>query len=228
MTRWRPVPAAWRREALRTNLWLVPTVEVVCAAVLFAGTYAVDRAAYGGSVSLPSWLYSGTPDSVRQILTAIAAAEITVVGVVFSITIVALTLAATQFGPRMLRNFTRDRVTQLTLGTFVASFSYAVITLVSIAPGRHGEFVPHLSATVALVFVVVDLGVLIVFIDHISKLIQLPQVIASIAGDLAKAIDAEIPAHSVRGLRTGPSVSELRRRMDEGGGVIRARRSGYL
>jgi uncharacterized membrane protein len=145
--------------------------------------------------------------------------------VVFSITIVALTLAATQFEPRMLRNFTRDRVTQLTLGTFVASFSYAVIMLVSIAPGRHGEFVPHLSVTVALVFVVVDLGVLIVFIDHISKLIQLPQVIASIAGDLAKAIDAEIPAHSVRGLRTGPSVSEMTRRMDEGGGVIRARRS---
>lgn len=85
---------------------------------------------------------------------------------VFSITIVALTLAATQFGPRMLRNFTRDRVTQLTLGTFVASFSYAVVTLVSIAPGRPGEFVPHLSVTVALVFVVVDLGVLIVFIDH--------------------------------------------------------------
>jgi uncharacterized membrane protein len=228
MTRWRPLPAAWRREALRTNLWLVPTVEVVCAAVLFTGTYAVDRAAYAGSLGLPSWLYSGTADSVRQILTAVAAAEITVVGVVFSITIVALTLAATQFGPRMLRNFTRDRVTQLTLGTFVASFSYAVITLVSIAPGRHGEFVPHLSVTVALVFVVMDLGVLIVFIDHISKLIQLPQVIASIAGDLANAIDAEIPAQSVRGLRTGPSVSEMATRMDDRGGVIRARRSGYL
>jgi uncharacterized membrane protein len=228
MTRWTPLPAAWRREALRTNLWLVPTVEVACAAALFAGTYAVDRAAYGGSLTLPSWLYSGTADSVRQILTAIAAAEITVVGVVFSITIVALTLAATQFGPRMLRNFTRDRITQLTLGTFVASFSYAVVTLVSIAPGRHGEFVPDLSVTVALLFVVVDLGVLIVFIDHISKLIQLPQVIASIAGDLAKAIDAEIPAPSVRSLRTGPSVPEITRRMNEGGGLIRARRSGYL
>ena len=127
---------------MRTNLWLVPTVEVACAAALFAGTYAVDRAAYGGSLTLPSWLYSGTADAVRQILTAIAAAEITVVGVVFSITIVALTLASTQFGPRMLRNFTRDRITQLTLGTFVASFAYAVVTLVSIAPGRHGEFVP--------------------------------------------------------------------------------------
>jgi uncharacterized membrane protein len=228
LNRLPPVPAAWRREALRTNLWLVPTVEVICAAALFAGTDAVDRAAYRGSLRLPSWLYSGTADSVRQILTAIAAAEITVVGVVFSITIVALTLAATQFGPRMLRNFTRDRVTQLTLGTFVASFTFAVLTLVVVAPGRHGQFVPHLSVTMSLLFVVIDLGVLILFIDHISKLIQLPQVIASIAGDLARAIDAEIPANTVKGLRTGPSVSEMTRRMDEHGGVIRATRSGYL
>ena len=228
LNRLAPVPAAWRREALRTNLWLVPTVEVICAGILFAGTDAVDRAAYAGSLRLPSWLYSGTADSVRQILTAIAAAEITVVGVVFSITIVALTLAATQFGPRMLRNFTRDRVTQLTLGTFVASFTFAVLTLVVVAPGRHGQFVPHLSVTMSLLFVVIDLGVLILFIDHMSKLIQLPQVIASIAGDLARAIDAEIPAHTVKGPRSGPSASEMTRRMDEHGGVIRARRSGYL
>jgi uncharacterized membrane protein len=222
------LPSAWRKEALRTNLWLVPTVEVACAAGLFAGTYAVDRAAYRGALTLPAWFYSGTADSVRQILAAIAAAEITVVGVVFSITIVALTLASTQFGPRMLRNFIRDRVTQFTLGTFVASFFYAVLTLISISPGRHGDFVPHLSTTVSLMLVVIDLGVLILFIDHISKLIQLPQVIASIAGDLAQAIDAEIPADSVRGLRAGPSVSEMTTRMDGLGGVVRARSSGYL
>jgi hypothetical protein len=49
-----PVPSAWRREALRTNLWLVPTVEIVLAVALFAGTYALDRAAYDGSLHLPS------------------------------------------------------------------------------------------------------------------------------------------------------------------------------
>lgn len=81
----------WRREALRTNLWLVPTVEVILAAALFVGTDALDRAAYGASLSLPGWLYAGTADESRQILTAIAAAVITVVGLVFSITIVTLT-----------------------------------------------------------------------------------------------------------------------------------------
>jgi uncharacterized membrane protein len=226
--RWVPRPSAWRKEALRTNLWLVPTVEALCAAVLFAGTYAIDRAAYRGSLTLPSWFYNGTADSARQILAAIAAAVITVLGVVFSITIVALTLASTQFGPRMLRNFTRDRVTQFTLGTFVASFLYAVLTLVSIAPNSHGDFVPHLCMTLSLAFVVVDLGMLILFIDHISRLIQLPDVIARIAGDLAKAIDAEIPSQPAGGPKAGPSVSEMTTRLDDFGGVIRAQRSGYL
>ena len=83
-------------------------------------------------------MISGSADAARQILTTIAAAIITVVGVVFSIILVTLTLASTQFGPRMLRNFIRDRGTQLTLGTFVATFVYAVLVLASIGVGRTG------------------------------------------------------------------------------------------
>ena len=123
---------------------------------------------------------------------------ITVVTLVFSITIVTLTLASTQFGPRMLRNFIRDRITQFTLGSFVATFVFAILALVSIGPGAHGEFVPHLSITVTMALVVADVAVLVVFIDHIAKSIQLPQVIASIAGDLSRAIDAEAAARGQR------------------------------
>ncbi len=85
----------------------------------------------------------------EQILIAIAAAVITVVGVVFSVVIVALTLASAQFGPLMLRNFIRDRGTQVTLGTFVASFVYAVLALGAIGQGGP-SFVPHISVTVTL------------------------------------------------------------------------------
>jgi uncharacterized membrane protein len=88
----------WRREGLRTNLWLVPTVEVLAGVGLFFGTLYLDRAAYRGRFLPPAWVISGTADAARQILTSIAAAVITVVGVVFSITIVTLTLASTQFG----------------------------------------------------------------------------------------------------------------------------------
>src|ERR1700685_2092210 len=186
-----PLPSAWRREALRTSLWLVPTVEIVLAVVLFAATYALDRAAYDGSLHLPSFVVSGSADAAREILTAIAAAVVTVVTLVFSITIVTLTLASTQFGPRMLRNFIRDRITQLTLGSFVATFVYAILALVSIGGGAHGAFVPRLSITVTMALVTIDVGVLVVFIDHIAKSIQLQQVIGSIARDLSRAIDAD-------------------------------------
>ena len=227
---WTPSLTSWRREALRTNLWLVPTIEVAAAVGLFAVTHALDRAAYEGRVTLPSWVISGTADAARQILTAIAAAVITVVGVVFSIMIVTLTLASTQFGPRMLRNFIRDRGTQLTLGTFVATFVYAVLALVSIGPGSHGQFVPHISITVTLLLVVVDLAVLIFFIDHIAKSIQLPQVIASIARDLSNAIQGEVAAaaRTASVPERGPSATELSLRMGEAGGAVKATKSGYL
>ena len=127
-------------------------------------------------------------------LIAIAAAVITVVGVVFSITILALTLASQQFGPRMMRNFVRDIGNQLTLGVFVGTFVYSVLALVTITSNPHGDFVPHLSITVAEALLVVDIGVLIYFIHHIAKSIQLPEVIAGIARDLTPAIDAEFPA----------------------------------
>ena len=100
---------------------------------------------YRGDLDLPGWIDNGLADAARQILTSIAAAIITVIGMVFSITIVALTLASTQFGPRILRNFIRDRGTQLTLGAFVATFVYVVLVLGSIGPARSGDFVPHLS-----------------------------------------------------------------------------------
>jgi uncharacterized membrane protein len=221
-----PLRSEWLREAMRTNLWLVPAVEVIVAVGLYVGTHAIDLSAFHGHLTLPSWTKFGTADSARQILTTLAGAVITVVGVVFSIMIVTLTLASTQFGPRMLRNFIRDRGTQLTLGTFVATFVYATLVLISIG-GSNGQFVPHLSITVSVVLVAASMGVLIYFIHHIATSIQLPQVIASIARDLSRAIDAEGTAVGPA-LEAGPSVVELLRRLTESGGTVGAPSSGYL
>ena len=78
------------------------------------------------------WIRTGSADAERQVLIAIAAAVITVIGVVFSITILALTLASQQFGPRMMRNFVRDIGNQVTLGVFVGTFVFSVLALVTI------------------------------------------------------------------------------------------------
>src|SRR5579859_2225486 len=136
-----------RREAIRTNLWVVPTAMVVLIVCLFAITTEVDHEAVVGGLILPPWVSSGSADAARQILIAIAAAVITVAGVLFSITILVLQLASQQFGPRMLRNFIRDPGTQTSLGAFVSTFVYSVLVLQIVAdPPR--AFVPHLSTSV--------------------------------------------------------------------------------
>jgi uncharacterized membrane protein len=218
----------WRREVLRTGLWFVPALEVAAAIVLFVGTVAADRAAYHGDFTVPGWVISGSADAARQILTTVAAAIITVVGVVFSVILLTLTLASTQFGPRMLRNFIRDRSTQLTLGTFVATFVYAVLVLASIGVGSHGDFVPHISVTVTLALMVADLAVLIYFIHHTAVSIQLPQVIASIAADLTEAIRAQGSGNPDPHPKAGPAATELVARAEEGGAALLAPASGYL
>jgi uncharacterized membrane protein len=219
----------WRREQLRTNLWLVPIVQTVGIVLLFALTYAIDRTAYDGIITLPSWVLNGSADSARAVLATIAAAIITVVGIVFSITIVALTLASTQFGPRMLRNFVRDPGTQVSLGTFVASFSYATISLVSVGGGPHGDFVPHLSITVTFMLTLVDVAVLIFFFNHIAAMIQLPVVIARIAETLAVEIaNLDVGESYGVGAARGASREELLEKLAESGAPIRTPNSGYL
>jgi uncharacterized membrane protein len=231
----RPRPPSWRREALRTTLWLVPVGCVIAAVLLFLVSYNLDEAAYKGEISLPWWIRTGGADAGRQVLIGIAAAVITVTTVVFSITILALTLASQQFGPRMLRTFIRDIGTQVTLGVFVGSFVYAVLALGSITnTGPHGSFVPHIGITVSEALMFVDVAVLIYFIHHIAVTIQLPEVIARIASDLGQAIDESFPDPVDNGRLVtsdpghGPSVAVLSKLLEEEGLTVPATRSGYL
>jgi uncharacterized membrane protein len=223
---------SWRWEALRTTFWLVPTLLVLVAGLLFLATFEVDWAVYHKHLALPFWIVAGSADAGREVLIGIAAAVITVVGVVFSVTIVALTLASQQFGPRMMRNFVRDVGNQVTLGVFVATFVYSILTLVAITRASRGAFVPHLSITVSEALVLIDLAVLIYFIHHIAKSIQLPEVIAGIARDLFRAIDAEFPKIAADERRAtqegGKSLSELLSLIDERGGPVASHVSGYL
>jgi uncharacterized membrane protein len=219
---------SWRREAIRTTLWIVPATMVALAVGLFAITYQLDSRVAAGTMQLPAWAISGDADAARQVLIGIAAAVITVAGVVFSITILALQLASQQFGPRMLRNFIRDRGTQISLGAFVATFVYSVLTLGSVAHQSSG-FVPHISVTVALVLTLGDLGVLIYFIHHVARSIQLTTVVSGIAGDFRRTLrDLNEEAAATRTqMIAGPEMDEIRLRL-ETGAPVPTRRSGFL
>src|SRR5664280_1406272 len=124
----------------------------------------------------------------------------------------------------MLRNFTRDLGTQTTLGSFVATFVFALLTLGTIGGGNRPEtFVPQISVTVALVLVFANVLVLIYFIHHITVSIQLPSVISAIAGSLSKAIDLQFPLAPEPGAQriwaTGRSVTNLRELLGSEGSV---------
>ncbi len=234
MSKTRKLPN-WRWEALRTTLWFVPALLIILGVVIFVVTFSIDAAAYAHQIQLPAWLRNGSAQSGRDVLIAIAAAIITVVGVVFSITILALTLASQQFGPRMMRSFVRDVGNQVTLGVFVATFTYSVLVLGSITIYPHNGFAPNLSVTVAEFMMLVDVAVLVYFINHIAASIQLPEVIAGIARDLDDAINAEFPIAGVTDdtparvrFDDATPPEELPVLIEERGGEVLAAKSGYL
>jgi uncharacterized membrane protein len=185
------VRAVW--AYLRGTFWFVPSTMALGSAALAFVMVWLDELATGAFIDGLSWVYPGGPDGAREVLSTIAGSMITVAGVSFSITIVALTLASQQFGPRLLRNFLRDMGNQVVLGTFVSTFLYCLLVLRTVRGHDGTEFVPHLAVTTGVVLATCSLGVLIYFIHHVSTSIQATRIIATVARDLDRAIDALCP-----------------------------------
>ena len=183
-------------ENLRTSLWFIPTLMALGAFALALfmpwvdNHYAPDK----GPKWLSSLVFSGTPSGARSLLSSVAGSMINVAGTVFSITIVALTLASSQFGPRLLRNFMRDRTNQTVLGTFIATFLYCLLVMRRVYGGPDDiQNVPHLSISVGVLLTLTSLGVLIYFIHHIAQSIQAPHVVAEVGRELDEQIDKLFP-----------------------------------
>ena len=135
---------------LADTFCLVPGLMVLAGVLAALGCIQLDRSTIIPQWLLEGWLYNGGGTGARTLLGVVAASTIGVAGTVFSITIAALSLAAGQMGPRLLHNFTRDRGVQFTLGAFLGTFSYALIVLRSVRTHSEGEFVPHLSLSIAI------------------------------------------------------------------------------
>jgi uncharacterized membrane protein len=139
------------------------------------------------------WLYTFGPEGARAVLSAIAGSMITVAGLTFSITMLTLQLASSQFGPRLMRSFMRDRGNQLVLGTFIATFLYCLLVLRTVR-GTEG---PALCRTLAVAFgvllAIASIAVLIYFIHHIATSIRVETLLAQLAAETASAIDRLYP-----------------------------------
>jgi uncharacterized membrane protein len=139
------------------------------------------------------WTFTGGAEGASAVMGVIAGSMITIAGVVFSMTLVALSLASSQLGPRLLRVFMRDSTTQVVLGTFIATFLYCLIVLRTIRRVEEVAFVPHLSVTFGVLLAVVSVGVLIYFIHHVSVSIQANVIAARIGKELIEGIDRLFP-----------------------------------
>lgn len=131
---------------------------------LALATVALDEAiTVHGWLQGRSWVYTGGAQGASLVLDTIAGSMITIAGVVFSMTLVAPSLASSQLGPRLLRNFMRDTTNQVVLGTFIATFVYRLLVLRTIRRAEEVAFVPHLSMTIGVLSALASLGVLITF-----------------------------------------------------------------
>lgn len=218
---------------LRSSLWFVPTLMVSSAIVLSFLTIWIDEAIRLMWLRDFDSVYSGGPEGARAVLATIAGSTIGVTGVAFSITIVTLTLASSQFGPRLLRNFMRDLGNQIVLGTFLATFVYCLLILRTVRDVEDGQFVPHLSITCGLVLALVSLGALIYFIHHVSVSIQADTVVGSVSHDLHNALNRLYPENVEQAVAdtqslTPENIDSLLSDTARHGRAIMADGSGYL
>lgn len=186
-------------EHLRTSLWFVPAWIVAANIVLALVLLDLEPPHDADSLAV-RWplLFGGSAEGCRGLLAAIAGSMITVAGVTFSITVVAMALASSQYTSRILRNFMRDRANQAVLGVFVGVFAYCLVVLRAVRSGDEGRFVPGFAVLGALLSAFVAIGFLIFFIHHIAASIQATSIIESAARETLTVIDRLFPARAGR------------------------------
>lgn len=179
---------------LRTNYWFVPGLCLVAAFLLAWGLTALDHGVRGTWPMPLSWLQIHDPATARTVLATIASSMITVVSLVFSLTMVMLVLASSQFGSRLVQTFIGNRRNQWVLGLFVGTFLYCVLVLFLERPGPQGAFVPQISSAAALVLAALSVVVLVFFFHDVAQSIQAESVIASVSRELDSAVERLLPA----------------------------------
>jgi uncharacterized membrane protein len=221
--------ALWKR--VTDSLWFIPALLTLGSAVLALLLIAYNDELVGDADAAELWwLFGGSADGARSVLESISGSIITVTGVVFSVTIIALQLASSQFTPRVLRQFMAARPNQLVLGVFIGTFTYTLLVQRTVNSGEVGqEFIPALAVTVALLLALTSIGFLIYFIDHAARSVQASTIIHNVTGDTLAAVAAVFP-EQVEGARGKPdATAEELTPVDVGEGCrVAARKAGYL
>ncbi|HEX6321038.1 MAG TPA: DUF2254 domain-containing protein [Burkholderiales bacterium] len=215
--------ALWWR--IRAGLWFVPTV-LVGAATLLAAALVEASAAWDLELQerMPR-LFGVGAEGARGLLTAIATSMLTVAATVFSITLAVLSLAASQYSPRVLRSFMADRPTQVVLGVFVAVFAYCLVVLRTIRAGDE-PFVPSLAVLGGIVLAFAAIGLLVYFIHHLATSIEASTILARVTRGTREAVEALFPDEL--GEEAGEPAEDADAQAIGAWSTVPARETGYI
>ncbi|MGJ9423007.1 DUF2254 domain-containing protein [Aeromicrobium sp. CF3.5] len=212
----------WSRlwDAFRTNLWPIPTLGVLAALVLGLALPELDRRIGGAESDL---IFGGGADAARTVLDAVASSMITVTSLTFSLTVVTLQLASSQFSPRLLRTFTRDLVVQGTLGLFLGTFTYALIVLRSVRTDTGGDspFVPGISVSVAFVLALASVLALVFFLAHLTRTIRVESMLLGVHQDASQLASRRTDDDRI-------TPADAHAMVPEGAVLVKASSSGFL
>ena len=174
------------RDAVRTQLWPIPALGIALAAIVGVLLPRLDaRIDDDLPPTVANYLFGGGAAAARAVLEAVAGSLITVTSLTFSLTVVTLQLASSQFSPRLLRTFSSDRFVQATLALFLGTFTYALTVLRTVRTPADGQdlFVPQIAVTLAFLLAVVSVFGLVIFLAHLAREIRVETMLATVHQD---------------------------------------------
>ena len=212
---------------LRASYWFIPGVLTLLAALLSLVTWWLDTRFGVGWLNELSYFSEAKPEGARSILSTIAGSMISVAGTVFAVTFAAVVYASGNYGPRLLTNFMTDRGNQVSLGVFIATYVFALLTLRTIRlPSETGGsetspgFVPEISMLVALALALLSVAVLVYFLHHVPNSIRINNVVAGVGQTVLRQVGERYPRP-----HDGTSVEGHDERVGE---PVLSRDTGYL
>jgi len=216
------VRAGW--DAVRTSLWLVPSVFFLAGIALAVAMLQLERGWTAGQTGLQAWISTGDGEDARALISTLLSAIITMASMAFSVTVVALSLAANTFGPRLIRTFRANLRTQLVLGTFVLTIVYLLLVLRSVEGASAPAEVPQVAVAVATLLALLSVLALLAFIQGVATSIVADEVVRRVRSELDSAV-SKLP--DLAG--TDEPASELRPlNFDNANARIPLPREGYV
>jgi uncharacterized membrane protein len=232
----RRAAARYRWDRVKVSFWFAPVIMAIAAVLLAWLMYWVDSLVPNAALKDSRFVLAGTPGELRTALLSMAGTVLATAGVVFTLLTLPLSTVASQYGSRLLRVFLADRTTQFVLGAFVGTFVYCLAAALSIPPAGSGQEPPQVIATVGVYLMLATFGTLILLVQHISTMLQAPNIAAAAGAELLNVVRAS--AEEVTGsdsddggfgTEPAPHSQCIPAMLTEAKGYpVRARSAGYI